>query len=64
MRKFKCLLFVLKRSYIYYYVICMTVPLKNRQLLTLQKLETYSNKKHKNAMEYSYYFRRFLYIFS
>ena len=27
MRKFQCLLFVLKRSYICYYIICMTVPL-------------------------------------
>ena len=30
MRKFPCLLFVLKRSYIYYYIICMTVPLNKR----------------------------------
>ena len=27
MRKFQCLLFVLKRSYIRYYIIGMTVPL-------------------------------------
>ena len=27
MRKFQCLLFVLKRSYICCYIICMTVPL-------------------------------------
>ena len=27
MRKFQCLLFVLKQSYICYYIICMTVPL-------------------------------------
>ena len=27
MRKFQCLLFVLKRSFICYYIICMTVPL-------------------------------------
>ena len=27
MRKFQCSLFVLKRSYICYYLICMTVPL-------------------------------------
>ena len=27
MRKFHCLLFVLKRSYICYYIICMAVPL-------------------------------------
>ena len=27
MRKLPCLLFVLKRSYICYYIICMTVPL-------------------------------------
>ena len=29
MREFQCLLFVLKRSYIGYYIICMTVPLNN-----------------------------------
>ena len=28
MRKFTCLLFVLKRSYIFCYIICTTVPLK------------------------------------
>ena len=27
MRKFQCLLFLLKQSYICYYIICMTVPL-------------------------------------
>ena len=27
MRKIRCLLFVLKRSYICYYIICMIVPL-------------------------------------
>ena len=27
MRNFQCLLSVLKRIYIYYYIICMTVPL-------------------------------------
>ena len=31
MRKFHCLLFVLKRSHICYYIICMTVPLTNLQ---------------------------------
>ena len=30
MRKFRCLLFVLKQSYICYYIICIVVPLKNR----------------------------------
>ena len=30
MRKFQCLLFVLKRSYICYYIICMTVPLSKQ----------------------------------
>ena len=33
MRKFQCLLFVLKRSYICYYVICMTVPLNTYFLI-------------------------------
>ena len=27
MQKFQCLLFVMKRSYICHYIICMTVPL-------------------------------------
>ena len=30
MQKFQCLLFVLKRSYVSYYIICMTVSLKLR----------------------------------
>ena len=30
MRKFQCSLFVLKRSYICYYIICMTVPLSKQ----------------------------------
>ena len=30
MRKFQCLLFLLKRPYIYYCMICMTVPLTTR----------------------------------
>ena len=30
MQKFQCLLFVLKRSYVSYYMICMTVSLKLR----------------------------------
>ena len=29
MRKFQCLLIVLKRSYIYCYIILITVPLRN-----------------------------------
>ena len=29
MRKFQCLLFVLKRSYICYYIICTGVPLRH-----------------------------------
>ena len=40
MRYFQCLLFVLKRSYICYYIICMTVPLKQNFPLkfSLEKL--------------------------
>ena len=34
MRKFQCLLSVLKRSCIWYYIICMTVPLTT--LVTLK----------------------------
>ena len=40
MQKFQCLLFVLKRSYICYYVICMTVPL-NKIHDSPQEKETY-----------------------
>ena len=36
MRKFQCSLFVLKRSHICYYIICMTVPL-NQYILNLTK---------------------------
>ena len=31
MRKFTCLLFVLKRSYIHYYIVCMTAPLSQQK---------------------------------
>ena len=34
MRKFQCLLFVLKRSYICHYVIYMTVPLSQTDFKT------------------------------
>ena len=33
MRIFQCLLFVLKRSYICYYIICMTVPLNKNNVI-------------------------------
>ena len=35
MRKFRCLLFVLKRSYICYYIICLTVSLMFKKFLSL-----------------------------
>ena len=35
MRTFQCFLFVLKRSYICYYITCMTVPLKSQIFLKL-----------------------------
>ena len=35
MRKFQCLLFVLKQSYICYYIICMTVPLNEQKMIFL-----------------------------
>ena len=38
MREFQCLLFVLKRSYIGYYIICMTVPLN--VLFNSHKIDT------------------------
>ena len=43
MRKFQCLLFVLKRSYIYF-IICMTVPLK-----ALYKIKRQKNKLSLNC---------------
>ena len=33
MQKYQCLLFVLKQSYICYYIICITVPLSIRRFL-------------------------------
>ena len=49
MRKFECLLFVLKRSYICYYMICMTVPLI-RKFEMLYATETKDKKFHSNAL--------------
>ena len=40
MRKFQCLLFVLKQSYICYYIICMTVPLAASWTRSLARLYT------------------------
>ena len=41
MRKFQCLLFVLKRSYICYYIICMTVPLEEPRKKNMVKRNKY-----------------------
>ena len=46
MQKFQCLLFVLKRSYICYYVICMTVPLS--PFKSLRKFIIYLEKDSKS----------------
>ena len=47
MRKFQCLLFVLKRSYICYYIICMTVPLSFKCLLkSIMKMQNLHKTKH------------------
>ena len=46
MRKFQCLLFALKRSYICYYIICMKVPLTivtNIMTVERYKLTTVTN---------------------
>ena len=48
MRKFQCLLFVLKRSYIY--VICVTVPLKSLANTTVW-LSTFA-KLHNPSRDY------------
>ena len=40
MRKFQCLLFVLKRLYNCHYIICMTVPLKSNLMENLKFLIT------------------------
>ena len=37
MQKFQCLLFVLKRSYMCYYIICITVPLLKKIRLILEE---------------------------
>ena len=42
MAKFQCLLFVLKRSYISYYIVCMTVPLMFQQNKDFLKSENIS----------------------
>ena len=54
MRKFQCLLFVLKRSCICYYIICMTVPLswiwmKKTYLSYMSKNLTFYCKKDSHA---------------
>ena len=41
MRKFQCLLFVLKRLYICYYMICMTVLLR-QSLNSFTKMQLYN----------------------
>ena len=46
MRKFQCLLFVLKRLYICYYMIYMTVP------LTLKNLPNYEEKELSSSIEH------------
>ena len=50
MRKFQCSLFVLKRSYICYYIICMTVPLSKEsdEVKNVAKKNVY-NAKMKNV---------------
>ena len=39
MRKFQYSLFVLKRSYICYYIICMTVPLNHKSSISVSQQE-------------------------
>ena len=53
MRKRQCLLFVLKRSYICHYTICMTIPLKMRFTQSkgeapLQGMELQEKRAQKN----------------
>ena len=40
MQKFQCLLFMLKRSYICYYIICMTVPLISKVMTSQSGYQT------------------------
>ena len=44
MRKFQCLLFVMRRSYICYHIICITVPLRISSVVTFT--EEIINGKH------------------
>ena len=46
MRKFQCLLFVLKRSYAIYYVICMIVTLKDSKEEKSLKLKTFKTLQY------------------
>ena len=53
MQKFQCLLFVLKRSYICYYIICIIAPLmtcgkKLQKLLIFIELQKLSRKAKRN----------------
>ena len=54
MRKFQYFLFVMKRSYICYYIICMTLPLmfhiKGSKIRLYRKIQVQKQKKQKNFM--------------
>ena len=56
MRKSQCLLFVLKGSYIYHYIICMTVPLN-----ALIRLKRFLDFKEKRILLNSYFIANFNY---
>ena len=51
MRNFQCFLFVLKRSYICYYIICMTLPL-SRFLKNFPFEKTEYKQKLKDVWDY------------
>ena len=52
MRKFQCLLSVLKRSYICYYVICMTVPLRISSVNVAADLVTFTEEIYNGKLQF------------
>ena len=59
MRKFQCLLFVLKRSCICYYIICMTVPL-NEIILSKKTRKRYRRKQFETKAMIGPFFLTFI----
>ena len=61
MRKFQCFLFMLKRSYVCFYIVCMTVPLMSIVDLDLKinyytKIYFFAISKQILTQEYFYWY--------